>query len=134
ETTSTEIETTVDGSTTAIPTTVDPFTTTIQTTVDESTTAIQTTVDPSTAAVRIEQTASTEIMTTSKLSITSQKCFAPKVTLIPGTSTLSSPIQFHRSDDFNIISMIELICNGSLSTVTQWKIKTHQQPSTSTPS
>ncbi|CAF0788844.1 unnamed protein product [Adineta steineri] len=112
ETTSTEIETTVDGSTTAI-----------QTTVDESTTKMQTTVDPSTTAVRTEQTTSTEIMTTSKLSITPQKCSSPKVTLIPGTSTLSSPIQFHRSDDFNIISTIELNCNGSLSTVTQWKIK-----------
>ncbi|CAF3697880.1 unnamed protein product, partial [Adineta steineri] len=95
----------------------------IATTVDGSTTAIQTTVDPSTTAIRIEQTTSTEVMTTSKLSIASQKCFAPKVTLIPGTSTLSSPIQFHRSDDFNIISTIELNCNGSLSTFTQWKIK-----------
>ncbi|CAF4213124.1 unnamed protein product, partial [Adineta steineri] len=97
--------------------------TAIQTTVDGSTTAIQTSVDQSTTAVRIEQTTSTEIMTTSKLSITSQKCSSPKVTLISGTSTLSSPIQFHRSDDFNIISTIELNCNGSLSTITQWKIK-----------
>jgi hypothetical protein len=45
------------------------------------------------------------------------------VTLIPGTSTLSSPIEFRRSQDFYIISIIELNCNVSLSTKTQWIIK-----------
>jgi hypothetical protein len=45
------------------------------------------------------------------------------VILIPGTSSLLSPIQFRRSQDFYIVSIIELNCNNSLSTVTQWIIK-----------
>ncbi len=50
-------------------------------------------------------------------------CFQPTVTLIPGTSSLSSPIQYLRSQDFSIVSIIELNCNNSLSTTTQWTIK-----------
>ncbi len=50
-------------------------------------------------------------------------CFSPTVTLIPGVSTLSSPIQFRRSQDFYIVSIIELNCNDSLSIITQWTIK-----------
>ncbi len=45
------------------------------------------------------------------------------MTLIPGGSTLSSPIQFRRNQDFDIVSIIELNCNDSLSTITQWTIK-----------
>jgi len=50
-------------------------------------------------------------------------CYSPNVTLIPGESTLSSPIQFHRSQDFYIVSIIKLNCNNSLSTITQWTVK-----------
>ncbi len=50
-------------------------------------------------------------------------CFPPTVTLIPGASTLSSPIQFRRSQDFYIVSIIALNCNDSLSIITQWTIK-----------
>jgi len=50
-------------------------------------------------------------------------CFSPTVTLIPGASTLLSPTQFRRSQDFYIVSIIELNCNNSLSTITQWAIK-----------
>jgi hypothetical protein len=50
-------------------------------------------------------------------------CFSPTVTLIPGISTLSSPIQFRRSQDFYIVSIIQLNCNDSLSTINQWTIK-----------
>jgi hypothetical protein len=45
------------------------------------------------------------------------------VTLIPSASTLSSPIEFQRSQDFYIVSIIQLNCNVSLSTITQWTIK-----------
>jgi hypothetical protein len=45
------------------------------------------------------------------------------VTLIPGESTLISPIQFRRSQDFYIVSIIELNCNQSLSMTTEWIIK-----------
>jgi hypothetical protein len=51
------------------------------------------------------------------------ECFSPTISLIPGTSTLSSPIQFQRSEYFNIVSIIELNCNDSLSIITQWTIK-----------
>jgi hypothetical protein len=49
--------------------------------------------------------------------------FAPAITLIPGISTLSSPIQYHRSQDFSLVSIIELNCNDTVSTTTQWIIK-----------
>jgi hypothetical protein len=45
------------------------------------------------------------------------------VTLIPGGSTLSSPIEFRRSQDFYIISIIEFNCNNSFSIANQWTIK-----------
>ncbi len=50
-------------------------------------------------------------------------CLSPTVTLIPAASTLLSLIEFRRSQDFDIISIIELNCNDSLSTNTQWTIK-----------
>ncbi len=45
------------------------------------------------------------------------------MTLIPGASTLSSPIEFRRSQDFYIVSITELNCNSSFAMVTQWTIK-----------
>jgi hypothetical protein len=45
------------------------------------------------------------------------------VTLIPGTSSVSSPIEFRRSQDFYIVSITELNCNSSFATATQWTIK-----------
>jgi hypothetical protein len=49
-------------------------------------------------------------------------CFSPVIILIPSTSSLSSPIQFRRDQDFYISSYIQLNCNISLSTITQWTI------------
>jgi hypothetical protein len=43
--------------------------------------------------------------------------------LIPSTPSLTSPLQFRRSQDFFISSYIQLNCNTSLSTITQWTIK-----------
>lgn len=45
------------------------------------------------------------------------------ITLIPGQSTLKSPLQYRRSQDFSISSLIELNCDISLSTTAQWTIK-----------
>ncbi len=45
------------------------------------------------------------------------------MTLIPGTSTLSSPIEFRRSQDFYIVSITELHCNSSFAIATKWTIK-----------
>ncbi len=42
--------------------------------------------------------------------------------MIPGSSTLSSPIQFRRGQDFYIVSIIALHCNDSLAIKTQWII------------
>ncbi|CAF4063852.1 unnamed protein product, partial [Adineta steineri] len=80
------------------------------------------TVNPTTTQNQKEHITSTEYMTTSNILTTNQTCFIPKITLIPGISTLSSPIQFRRSQDFYIISLIELNCSNSLSMITQWTI------------
>ena len=50
-------------------------------------------------------------------------CRSPVITLIPGQSTLVSPTQYRRSQDFSISSLIELACDISLSTNLQWIIK-----------
>ena len=80
---------------------------------------------------------STEMMTTSKsianrsnflklvfisLKFLIVACFSPIITLIPSKSSLSSPIQFRRNQDFYISSNIELFCNGSLSTQIKWTV------------
>ncbi|CAF4104041.1 unnamed protein product, partial [Adineta steineri] len=50
-------------------------------------------------------------------------CYSPTITLIPGQSSLSSPMSYRRSQDFSISSMIQFNCDGSLSTTTKWTIK-----------
>lgn len=50
-------------------------------------------------------------------------CRSPTITLVPGPSTLSVPLQFRRSDDFSIVSIIELNCKNSSSITTDWTIK-----------
>ena len=50
-------------------------------------------------------------------------CSPPTITLLPGTSTLSSPIQFRRSEDFYVVSIIQFKCNDSLAMNTQWTIR-----------
>jgi hypothetical protein len=47
-------------------------------------------------------------------------CFPPVITLIPSTSSFSSPLQFRRNQDFYISSYLELNCNNSLLTNTKW--------------
>jgi hypothetical protein len=49
-------------------------------------------------------------------------CFPPIIILIPSTSSLISPLQFRRSQDFYISSYLQLNCNSSLSTITKWTI------------
>ncbi len=49
--------------------------------------------------------------------------FSPRITLIPGTSSLISPIQFRRIQDFYISSNIEFNCNNLFSLITIWTIK-----------
>ncbi|CAF0892553.1 unnamed protein product, partial [Adineta ricciae] len=103
DTTSTEISTTVDKSTAYVQTTANIPTTNVATSVAPSNTQVQT--------------------TRSNPSTSSQTCFSPKLTLIPGSSTLASPLQYRRSQDFYIMSIIELNCNDSLSTIKKWTIK-----------
>jgi len=49
-------------------------------------------------------------------------CHPPEIRLIPESSSLLSPIQFRRSQDFYILSMIKLNCNNSLRTTSKWII------------
>ncbi|UJR16672.1 hypothetical protein I4U23_003572 [Adineta vaga] len=72
-------------------------------------------------SITLEPMTSTAL--TSKQPIFNLNCFYPRITLIPGISTLSSPIQYRRSQDFTIASLIEFNCNPSLSMTTQWLIK-----------
>jgi hypothetical protein len=51
-------------------------------------------------------------------------CFPPTITVIPGESSLTSPIEYRRNQDFYICSIIQFNCDGSLSTITNWTIKT----------
>ncbi len=49
-------------------------------------------------------------------------CLPPVITLIPSTSSFSSPMQFRRNQDFYLSSNIQLNCNISLTTINQWTI------------
>lgn len=49
------------------------------------------------------------------------ECVSPIIALIPSASS-SVPTQFQRSQDFSIVSIIELNCNISLSINTKWTI------------
>ena len=50
-------------------------------------------------------------------------CRSPTITLIPSGSTLANPLQFRRSQDFYIVSFVELNCNDSSLITTQWTVK-----------
>ena len=50
-------------------------------------------------------------------------CRSPKIILIPSGSTLINPLKFRRSQDFSIVSLIELNCNDSTSIQSQWILK-----------
>jgi hypothetical protein len=50
-------------------------------------------------------------------------CLAPIIILIPGGSTLVSPIQSQRNQDFLMSSFVQLKCSNSLATNTKWIIK-----------
>ena len=50
-------------------------------------------------------------------------CNPPEITLIPGTlSSFSRPLQYRRSQDFYILSIIKLNCNKSILTNKKWII------------
>ena len=50
-------------------------------------------------------------------------CRSPSIILIPSGSTLINPLKFRRSQDFYIVSLIELNCNDSTSIQSQWILK-----------
>ena len=47
-------------------------------------------------------------------------CRSPQIILIPSGSTLINPLKFRRSQDFSIVSLIELNCNYPASIQSQW--------------
>ena len=49
-------------------------------------------------------------------------CSRPSIVLIPGTTSLSAPLEFRRAQDFFITSRIEMDCNRSLSYTTIWTV------------
>ena len=65
-----------------------------------------------------------DLSSSSSIQITnlSISCFPPAIILIPSTSSLSSPMQFRRDQDFYFSSYIQLSCHTSLSTITRWTI------------
>jgi len=50
-------------------------------------------------------------------------CRSPSIILIPSGSTLINPLKFRRSQDFSIVSLIELNCNYPASIQSQWILK-----------
>ncbi|CAF1452778.1 unnamed protein product [Adineta ricciae] len=98
------------------PTTLAPTTTQYQT---QYTTYNQTTLISS-----IEQTSTTTTTTSTafRTIISNQSCFSPNVTIIPAASTLNSPMQIRRSQDFYFISLIKINCNQSFSISTKWTV------------
>ena len=50
-------------------------------------------------------------------------CYSPVITLVPELSNLSTPLEYRRSQDISINSMIQLNCDVSLSTIFRWTIK-----------
>lgn len=50
-------------------------------------------------------------------------CWLRRLTLIPGQSNLSSPIQARREEDFYITSNIDIDCNTSFAITYQWLIR-----------
>ncbi|CAF1216235.1 unnamed protein product, partial [Adineta ricciae] len=73
------------------------------------------------------------VTTGSMTTLGNQNCFAPAVVLIPGTSSLSLPIQNRRNQDLYISSYIQLKCNTSLSTNIQWTIRSCSSTNCLTP-
>ncbi|CAF1309622.1 unnamed protein product [Rotaria magnacalcarata] len=65
---------------------------------------------------------STGSSTSSTSSNRPQKCYQPIITLTPANSSLSSPLQYRRSEAFSISSYIQLNCSDSLSNTNEWKI------------
>ena len=59
---------------------------------------------------------------TSSTRYTYTGCFVPLVTLIPATSSLGSPLQYRRNQEFFISSRIDLTCNSSLLITARWTI------------
>ncbi|CAF4270023.1 unnamed protein product, partial [Adineta steineri] len=62
------------------------------------------------------------LASTSNMVISNQSCSPPGIILIPSTSSLTSPMQFQRQQDFYINSNIHLNCNTSLAMITKWTI------------
>ncbi|CAF1470214.1 unnamed protein product [Adineta ricciae] len=77
---------------------------------------------PESCAYTTKTTTTTKQTTTITLSTLNNSCSPPTITLIPSSFTLSSPARFCRSQDFTIVSLIELNCNTSLSISSQWTI------------
>ncbi|CAF1525116.1 unnamed protein product, partial [Adineta ricciae] len=49
-------------------------------------------------------------------------CRAPTIVLTPNATSITSPVQYRRSQDFTIVSLIGLNCASSLTMTTQWAI------------
>ena len=52
----------------------------------------------------------------------SSGCYPPTIILIPSKSSLASPLQYRRNQDFFISSRIDSNCNSSHPITTQWTI------------
>jgi hypothetical protein len=74
------------------------------------------TIEPTSMASSISSTQSTA-------STNHFDCSAPRITLIPQTSSLSSPLLFRRNQDFYISSHVDLHCSSSLVIDARWIIE-----------
>ncbi|CAF3687941.1 unnamed protein product, partial [Rotaria socialis] len=98
-------------------------TTTIPSNNATTTTITMITSTISTTTMPVTNTTTPGSSSSTRTSISSYKnCYQPIITLTPANSSLSSPLQYRRSEAFSISSYIQLNCSGSLSNTIEWKI------------
>jgi len=108
------------------PTTSTTSTTSTTTTTSTSTTSTTTTSTSTsiTTTTNVNQSKSSkEKLRKKNFFVKMLACRSPQIILIPSGSTLINPLKFRRSQDFYIVSLIELNCNDSTSIQSQWILK-----------
>jgi len=109
--------------TTSTTSTSTSTTSTSTTTTSTSTTTISTTTSTITTTNVNESKSFKEKIEKEKFFVKILACKSPQIILIPSGSTFINPLKFRRSQDFYIVSLIELNCNDSTSIRSQWILK-----------
>ncbi|CAF1644087.1 unnamed protein product [Adineta ricciae] len=93
------------------------------TSVTSTSSTLSTSVSFSTSSTSSTTSTTMSTLETSQTPAINESCYPPSIILIPGQSSLLSPLVYRRSQDFSISSLLKLACASSLSTTIQWSIK-----------